>query len=53
MNVLAHAAPRRTGSLNDARITMSHGSGGRAMRALIEDVFVAAFDNPVLNALED
>lgn len=53
MNVLAHAAPRRTGRLNDARINMSHGSGGRAMRALIEDVFVAAFDNPLLDALED
>jgi hydrogenase expression/formation protein HypE len=53
MNVLAHAGSLRAGKLNDARINMSHGSGGRAMRALIEDVFVAAFDNPVLNALED
>jgi hydrogenase expression/formation protein HypE len=53
MNVLAHAAPHWAGRLNDARINMSHGSGGRAMRALIEDVFVAAFDNPSLNALED
>jgi hydrogenase expression/formation protein HypE len=53
MNVLAHAAPRRAGKLNDARINMSHGSGGRAMRALIEYVFVAAFDNPLLHALED
>jgi hydrogenase expression/formation protein HypE len=53
MNVLAHTGSRRTGRLNDARINMSHGSGGRAMRALIEDVFVAAFDNSSLNALED
>jgi hydrogenase expression/formation protein HypE len=53
MNVLAHTGSRRAGRLNDARINMSHGSGGRAMRTLIEDVFVAAFDNPVLNALED
>jgi hydrogenase expression/formation protein HypE len=53
MNVLMHTGSRRTGRLNDARINMSHGSGGRAMHALVEDVFVAAFDNPVLNALED
>jgi hydrogenase expression/formation protein HypE len=32
---------------------MSHGSGGKAMRALIEDVFVRAFDNPLLGAMED
>lgn len=34
-------------------ITLAHGSGGKAMRDLIEDVFVAAFDNPQLCALED
>ena len=32
---------------------MAHGSGGKAMRDLIEDVFLGAFDNPDLNALED
>jgi len=37
----------------DARITLAHGGGGKAMRDLIEDVFVAAFDNPLLAALED
>ena len=53
MNVSALTGSRRAGKLNDTRINMSHGSGGRAMRALIEDVFVAAFDNPLLSALED
>ncbi len=34
-------------------ITMAHGSGGKAMRDLIGDVFVGAFDNEELNKLED
>jgi hydrogenase expression/formation protein HypE len=39
--------------LRDPHINMSHGSGGKAMRDLIEDVFVGAFDNPLLAKLED
>jgi hydrogenase expression/formation protein HypE len=39
--------------LRDTHINMSHGSGGKAMRALIEDVFVAGFDDPRLRAMED
>ena len=35
------------------KITLAHGGGGKAMRDLIDDVFVAAFDNPVLAALDD
>ena len=34
-------------------ITMAHGSGGKAMRDLIDDLFVATFDNPELSRLED
>jgi hydrogenase expression/formation protein HypE len=34
-------------------ITLAHGGGGKAMHDLIEDVFVRAFDNPGLAALED
>jgi hydrogenase expression/formation protein HypE len=34
-------------------ITLAHGSGGRAMRDLIAELFVPAFDNPELRALED
>jgi hydrogenase expression/formation protein HypE len=47
------ASASRRGRLTDARINMSHGSGGRAMRALIEDVFLGAFDNSLLAPLED
>jgi hydrogenase expression/formation protein HypE len=45
--------PRRRVRISDTRINMAHGSGGKAMRDLIEDVFVGAFDNPQLAALED
>jgi hydrogenase expression/formation protein HypE len=34
-------------------VTLSHGGGGKAMRDLIDQVFVAAFDNPLLTPLED
>ncbi len=34
-------------------ITLAHGSGGKAMRDLIENVFVSSFDNDYLNQLED
>ena len=43
----------RTGQVRDKSINMAHGSGGKAMRDLIEDVFLGAFDNPVLAAMED
>ena len=35
------------------KITMAHGSGGRATGDLISEVFAQAFDNPVLKAMED
>jgi hydrogenase expression/formation protein HypE len=34
-------------------VTLAHGGGGKAMRDLVDDVFVSVFDNPVLAALED
>ncbi len=34
-------------------ITLAHGSGGKAMHDLIEDVIVKSFDNPALALLED
>jgi len=43
----------RSSSLRDTRITLSHGSGGKAMHELIEQVFVAGFANPLLAPLED
>jgi hydrogenase expression/formation protein HypE len=44
---------RRSGKLHEQRITLSHGSGGKAMRDLIDDVFVGSFDNAMLAPLED
>ena len=43
----------RKRSLQADTITLAHGSGGKAMRDLIEDVFVGTFDNSQLAALED
>jgi hydrogenase expression/formation protein HypE len=34
-------------------VTLSHGGGGKAMKDLIAEVFVAAFDNPLLAPLDD
>ena len=34
-------------------VTLAHGGGGKAMKDLIADVFVARFDNPLLAPLED
>ena len=34
-------------------VTLAHGGGGRAMRKLIESIVLPAFDNPLLQPLED
>ena len=39
--------------LRETMINMAHGSGGKKMRDLIEDVFLGAFHNPLLAPLED
>jgi hydrogenase expression/formation protein HypE len=39
--------------LKDTRITLSHGSGGKATHNLIAALFAAAFDNPMLGKLDD
>jgi hydrogenase expression/formation protein HypE len=44
---------RRQGKVRDTHINLSHGSGGKAMRDLIADIFVKSFDNPILSQLED
>jgi hydrogenase expression/formation protein HypE len=44
---------RRPARLGARTITLAHGSGGKAMRDLIEDVLVGTFDNPELAKLED
>jgi len=45
--------PRPAAVLRDTRITLSHGSGGKAMHDLIENVFIAGFGNSVEAAAED
>ena len=44
---------RRPPRVTDERITLSHGSGGRATHTLIEALFLDAFRNPLLEPLED
>src|SRR5215216_4458631 len=39
--------------LRDERITLSHGSGGKATHNLIEGVFAPAFSNPLLDRMDD
>ncbi len=49
---------RRTGyirplDLKHGQVDMTHGSGGRAMAQLVEELFLAAFDNEFLNQQND
>ncbi len=46
-------ARRRRPRVREERITMSHGSGGKASQTLIEAVFLEAFRNPLLEPLDD
>ena len=41
------------GRVRQPTVTLAHGGGGKAMKDLIADVFIAAFDNPALAPLED
>jgi hydrogenase expression/formation protein HypE len=38
---------------SDKTVTLAHGSGGRAMRHLIDTIFIETFNNPLLAPLED
>jgi hydrogenase expression/formation protein HypE len=44
---------RRAGRLKADTVTLAHGGGGKAMRDLIDDVFVGAFDNALMGDMED
>jgi len=44
---------RRLGKVFVPKVTLAHGGGGKAMRDLIDDVFVSVFDNDALAPLED
>jgi hydrogenase expression/formation protein HypE len=52
-NAKLDATRRRRGTISVPAVTLAHGGGGSAMRNLIDDVFVSAFDNPSLDPLED
>jgi hydrogenase expression/formation protein HypE len=47
------AGGRRRPKLRDEVVTLAHGAGGKATRALVESVFLEALDNPLLAPLED
>lgn len=51
--VSSKARPLLTPTDKNQRITLAHGSGGKTTRELIQNVFVPAFDNSILEALED
>ncbi|WP_336206933.1 hydrogenase expression/formation protein HypE [Nonomuraea sp. LPB2021202275-12-8] len=44
---------RRKAVVREERITLAHGSGGKATQTLIQAVFLEAFRNPMLAPLED
>jgi hydrogenase expression/formation protein HypE len=46
-------ARRARPRVKEERLTMAHGAGGKATHSLIEAVFLEAFRNPMLEAMED
>lgn len=53
MNVAPFLRGRKLGKVHVDKVTLSHGGGGKAMKDLIDDVFVAAFDASAPAPLED
>jgi len=53
MNMISLAPRRPRGKVHVPTVTLAHGGGGKAMKDLIDDVFVDAFDNPLLAPLDD
>ena len=51
MNIAPDMRARTLGKVHVRTVTLAHGGGGKAMKDLIDDVFVAAFDNPLLTAV--
>lgn len=50
---MSHSAPKARPAFKAETITLAHGAGGKAMRDLIDSLFVDGFDNPTLAQLED
>jgi hydrogenase expression/formation protein HypE len=46
-------ARKRRAKVREERITLAHGSGGKATQTLVEAIFLDAFRNPELARLED
>ena len=46
-------ARQRKAKVKEERITLAHGAGGKATHTLIDAIFLEAFRNPLLEALED
>jgi hydrogenase expression/formation protein HypE len=44
---------RRSGKVRGSNVTLAHGAGGRSMRDLIDDVFLAEFSGGQVTSLED
>lgn len=53
MNVMPMRRRSNLGHISVPKVTLAHGGGGRAMKDLIDDVFVSTFDNSALAPLED
>jgi hydrogenase expression/formation protein HypE len=53
MNVVTKIHLRPRGKVHVPTVTLAHGGGGKAMKDLIDDVFVGPFDNPLLAPLDD
>ena len=51
--VTPNGVGRHRGKVRGHSITLAHGGGGQAMHDLIDDVFVNAFDNEILDPLDD
>lgn len=52
MNIMS-PPPRKLGRIHVPAVTLAHGGGGKAMKDLIDDVFVSAFATDTPQALED
>ena len=53
MNIITFVPSRLRGKVYVPTVTLAHGGGGKAMKDLIDDVFLEAFDNPLLAPLDD
>jgi hydrogenase expression/formation protein HypE len=53
MNIAPLLRPRQLGKVRVPTVTLAHGGGGKAMKDLIDDVFVQTFGHALQTPLED